>query len=435
MARVKYWVIGLVFLGTVGCSGGGSGSATTAPPATTTPPAATESTAPSSSPPTTPPSPAPTPPMPTPMGPAALVHEMDPDKHTASSGPINGRLVGKPFTPTVILEGPKLTFRQGPETNPELEVIVTLPTTPGKTVEGTKLKVKPIKAPSDPPAPGMLVSVPKPGSPIPEATLYADGYAMTLELGKRTGDKIPGSITLCLPDNDKSVLTGTFEAAWERPATEPPEPADQPFIRGGIDLKAPGKGLLTVGYAGIGANNELATDTVGTLLPEMKDAPDSWSRSNTNKPRLATLLLEKGKFRYEFIRLPAGRYLVYARLPDGVNTWKLTDVKAGDSLTLDLVVDPAPLGGLEVTLPKEMTGELRLAPAEVGATDPQRFIAANFGLALDYKPTVKDGKATFTNVVAGKYRLMSLADPAAEGDVVEVVAGKTTPFEIKPKKK
>ncbi len=44
-----------------------------------------------------------------------------------------------------------------------------------------------------------------------EAEIYMDGHAMTLSLGKRRGDVIPGQLMLRLPDQQQSALAGTFE--------------------------------------------------------------------------------------------------------------------------------------------------------------------------------------------------------------------------------
>lgn len=42
--------------------------------------------------------------------------------------------------------------------------------------------------------------------------IFMQGYAMRLEFGQRSGNKLPGKIYLCLPDSKKSLIAGTFEA-------------------------------------------------------------------------------------------------------------------------------------------------------------------------------------------------------------------------------
>src|SRR5258708_2421966 len=83
------------------------------------------------------PAPVPTPP-PTggiPGQPAASVdlHQMDTAKHTIPDAPASGRLQGRPFNPDrVELEGNKLTFRQGKDFFPDLEIVVLLNASMGK---------------------------------------------------------------------------------------------------------------------------------------------------------------------------------------------------------------------------------------------------------------------------------------------------------------
>ncbi|HKW29706.1 MAG TPA: hypothetical protein VJT54_10245 [Verrucomicrobiae bacterium] len=46
--------------------------------------------------------------------------------------------------------------------------------------------------------------------------LFTNGFAMKLEFGKITNDKLPGKIYLCLPDETKSCVAGTFTAEIQR---------------------------------------------------------------------------------------------------------------------------------------------------------------------------------------------------------------------------
>jgi hypothetical protein len=45
--------------------------------------------------------------------------------------------------------------------------------------------------------------------------MFMQGYAMRLEFGQRSGNKLPGKIYLCLPDSKKSLIAGTFEATCD----------------------------------------------------------------------------------------------------------------------------------------------------------------------------------------------------------------------------
>jgi hypothetical protein len=52
--------------------------------------------------------------------------------------------------------------------------------------------------------------------------VFKSGYAMKLEFGQADVDgKIPGKIYLCLPDDEKSFVAGTFQLQEKRPADKP----------------------------------------------------------------------------------------------------------------------------------------------------------------------------------------------------------------------
>ncbi len=50
------------------------------------------------------------------------------------------------------------------------------------------------------------------GKSLPKTETFMDKYSMRLEFGKTVKKKIPGKIYLCLPDDAKSFIVGTFEA-------------------------------------------------------------------------------------------------------------------------------------------------------------------------------------------------------------------------------
>jgi len=51
---------------------------------------------------------------------------------------------------------------------------------------------------------------------------FTNGYALKLAFGQTTNGRAPGRIYLCLPDEAKSVVAGTFDAAIQKP--KPPAP-------------------------------------------------------------------------------------------------------------------------------------------------------------------------------------------------------------------
>ena len=131
---------------------------------------------------------------------------MDPANHTVPGRPAFGRIAGRPFGPDVSLQGNTLVFRQakgGPE------VTIELPVKPGQAPDGLRVVVHPDQKGA---VPKVTVKARKAkGKDDPEAR-PVEKYALTLELGQRNKDGLPGKVYLCLPDEEKSYLVGTFEA-------------------------------------------------------------------------------------------------------------------------------------------------------------------------------------------------------------------------------
>jgi len=50
---------------------------------------------------------------------------------------------------------------------------------------------------------------------LPKTEIFMEGYTMKLEFGQQANNKIQGKIYLCLPDEKKSFVAGTFEAEIE----------------------------------------------------------------------------------------------------------------------------------------------------------------------------------------------------------------------------
>ncbi|MBW2169176.1 MAG: hypothetical protein JRG69_07945, partial [Deltaproteobacteria bacterium] len=49
-------------------------------------------------------------------------------------------------------------------------------------------------------------------SKTPKSRVFMKGYSMRLEFGKTQDGKLPGKIYLCMPDEMKSYLAGSFTA-------------------------------------------------------------------------------------------------------------------------------------------------------------------------------------------------------------------------------
>lgn len=369
----------------------------------------------------------PAPPM-TPVTPAAA-WEMDPAKHTIPATPATGKLANAAFTPETSFEGDTLIFRMLKDGLPEREITLKFSAAQTKAAaDGLKLVVKPDQAPG-PDVPTLLASFPPAKAGEPTIIEFQNGYALTLELAKRTGATVTGKIYLCLPRDEKDFLAGTFTAEWIRPASELPGPDDAPYIQG--KLTVPGAMPTTqvkVGYAGEPKAGDFALDSVQMPFIGM----GSWARSAHTKPRASVLVGTENAAkpgRYEHTRLPAGRYLVYAGVAGGPLAWKWVTLPAGGKLDVDFTLDSTKSGKLEVTVPAGTTGKVQLAPAEdAGMTVPANlfFTIASF-LELEVEP--KSNVASFDKLGPGRYEVKA----GGLSDSIEVKAGETVKLELKKK--
>ncbi len=364
-----------------------------------------------------------------PEPPPQPVHELDADKHKVPAAPVSGRLGGSVFTPSVAVEGDHLVFQETKPGSPVADRSVRLKLGNGpQGIQNRKLVVR-SDGPAGPDLPEVMLQTPK----RPEILLFGSGYALTLELGTRTGGKLPGRVYLSLPDEDKSFFAGTFEADFPRQPTEPPGPDDVPFVNGTVTVRnAPPAAVLIVGYASTPTPTSVAFGSAEIGLGEPV-VPPRWVQSVYDKPRVTNLVGGDGKdvpSRYEHSRLTPGRYLIFATLKNGPAAWKWLDVPENGTVRADLTIDAAQTGGLEIGVPLEAVGKVQLAPAdEPGrpATDPNLFIAICWQLGLE-QPIVAR-KALYKNLTPGRYEVRT----AGRSAVVEVVAGKTVEFDFDKK--
>lgn len=355
------------------------------------------------------------------------VHEMDPSRHTIPAGPVTGVVCGVDVTAEVVVEGDSLVLRTPVtgEAAPDRKVSLQLGATAAAFVN-RKLTVHP----GTPPGPNVpAIFVEATGLPRPE--FHAQGYALTLELGARNGGKLPGRIYLCLPDEKRTVLAGTFTADFPRLPTDPPEADDVPFINGTITLRnAPAKTVVRTGYIGITGPSPIlgAGDIdIDPTLPAERAAQFIW-----DKPRVTGLVVNKdAPIRYEHSKLSPGRYLVFAALPKGPVVWKWLTLSATSTETVDFTLDPTQCGGLEVSAPLEALGKVQLAPLPEPAIiklDSTMFYAVALHLRLEEDIVAR--KALFRNLAPGKYEVRA----GGQIRVVEIVAGKVMEldFDRKP---
>lgn len=362
------------------------------------------------------------------------VYEFDPARHVIPAGPVGGSLGGVEVTPEALVEGDYLVFRVTKPGTPEVEreVLLKLRTTTNQPLPVGKRTVRQ-ESPEGPEVPPVVLTVPgKLGQVFP------NGYAMTLELEPRKAGKVAGKIYLCLPDDQKSFLAGTFVASAPRLPIEPPGLEDVPFINGSVMVTgtAPGAVLMT-GYAASpnGMASPVGIAGVDIELAESPDGP-KWTERNDDKPRVTFLIAGDGKnlpSRFEHSKLTPGRYLVFAAIKNGPAAWKWVDIAAQSTEKADLTIDAAKTGGLEVTAPLGSLNKIQMAPADDPRHPPlDGTLFELIAMQMKLEQDIVARKALFKNLGPGRYEVRDKA--SGQIRVVEIAAGKTIEldFDAKP---
>jgi hypothetical protein len=117
----------------------------------------------------------------------------------ASDDAVEGRVFGAEFKPKVQLVNTGLSLQSG---NDMIHIFLNLK--PGEGIAGKSYQVGPDD--SDGPAVHVHVLSTKPGG----VQAYGKGYAMRLEFGPEKDGSVPAKLYLCLPDERKSWLAGSF---------------------------------------------------------------------------------------------------------------------------------------------------------------------------------------------------------------------------------
>lgn len=366
-------------------------------------------------------------------------HEMDADKHAYPPGPVAGTVGGADFTPIAFVDGDNLVFQTtNPETkHPERLVKLKLRASGQKTLENRVVRIR-LDTPTGPEVPFVTIQTP-PRPKRPDQEPYANGYALSLELGPRKGGKISGKIYISFPDDEKTFFAGSFEADYSRQPTEPPGVEDVPLVNGAVTLRgAPVDSVLVVGYAATPTPTTSAFG-VGEIRVGDPVLPVRWSQTTHDTPRVTTLIAGDGKTvpsRYEHSKLAPGRYLVFAAVKNGPVAWKWVDVTKDSTVAADLTIDATQTGGLEVTVPLEALGKVQLGPAEESNHPPLiDGLFQGVALQLGLEQSIVQRKALFKNLAPGKYEVRA----SRQTRIIEIVAGKTAELDfdkkpIEPKK-
>ena len=126
------------------------------------------------------------------------------------AGPARGRIHGDPVTiEEAVLEHGILTLRDGKKFFPDHAFMIFLFLKKGETPES---KTYAVSKESGFGSPHIHMKWKQQGKDLPQTKIWMNEYAMLLQFGKRNGEEIPGKIYLCIPDERKSYVAGTFTA-------------------------------------------------------------------------------------------------------------------------------------------------------------------------------------------------------------------------------
>jgi hypothetical protein len=136
--------------------------------------------------------------------------------------PAAGRIHGQDFLlQRATLQGGTLNFRQGATWPPELGVTVNLFAHRGEELAGQSIHIEANRTN----APRVTLRW-KNEQDQPATKTFRTGYALRVEFGQVSGTRLPGKLYLCMPDDLKSYVAGTFTAEIRKPA--PPKTTSTP---------------------------------------------------------------------------------------------------------------------------------------------------------------------------------------------------------------
>ncbi len=153
----------------------------------------------------------PAPPPPPPPAPPRKAEKPKDEPPAIPPHPITGSINKAAFVPDVVeIESGVLTLRQG-EGPLATEVKVFLYTKPWEVPTGRSFNL--IQPAASAESPHIRVRSHELGQNVPRQREYTEKYTLRLELGQEKDKKLPGKIFLALPDEGRSQVAGTFEAA------------------------------------------------------------------------------------------------------------------------------------------------------------------------------------------------------------------------------
>jgi hypothetical protein len=124
------------------------------------------------------------------------------------SSPVTGRIQGQPFKmEKVTLEGGWLKFVEGKDFFADREMDVVIFENDTAKLSGRTFTMPKKEFGVNP----HIYMKWKEGGKAPRQSSFVGGYALRLEFGTLSGGKLPGKIYLCVPDREKSFVSGAFE--------------------------------------------------------------------------------------------------------------------------------------------------------------------------------------------------------------------------------
>jgi len=143
-----------------------------------------------------------------------LKHATFPSKSAA------GKLRGQSFTSErSALDGTTLSLREGSGAPLDLGIAIQFGRRWGGDLAGRTVEISPDQRP---PVPRIIVSW-RDEQQHSARQVFTNGYALKLAFDQLTEGRLPGRIYLCLPDESKSVVAGTFDAAVRKGKGAPPK--------------------------------------------------------------------------------------------------------------------------------------------------------------------------------------------------------------------
>jgi hypothetical protein len=145
-----------------------------------------------------------------------------------------GKLRGQSFAPERFsFDGRTLSLREGSEAPLDMGIAIAFGGRWGGDFSGRTVEIVPEQRP---PVPRVTVSW-KDGEQHTGRQVFTNGYALKLSFGQITEGQLSGRIYLCLPDETKSVVAGTFSAAVRKgkgSSPKGPKPKSPPPISGAV---------------------------------------------------------------------------------------------------------------------------------------------------------------------------------------------------------